>query len=444
MPKKKVLQLIFWTLCVAVFGYAQGQQSQDKTQTADQGSDPAQTFVSPLGLGTGATLAVTSKGTSVSAAVERQMVFPGLNFWQVALSGTTDKNGQAQVFSSSDKDAPGFKAKVGFGHSSFIKLRPLYTGSGSDFLRQAWCRDLANVVNKSLVPANAAVVAKGADCATAVALVGAALTTAPPADNAVKDLDQTVIRALTGFASIPTMDQQTAICNSLKDHAPFFQFCPAKVYKTVEEQRRNYPELYAARVLGQPSPLQWKLWAGWAPVLNSIDYRSINAGTPDLATKLQWTHLLNTAVGDLALYYGPLAFGVETGYGQTVQVKTQNVCNNTTSGTHTAQLCEMAMVGQPTPKNAWTTTGTLDVHPLPVLGKSGLFHPGAQVIYTYVARVSGGHSAELGVPFYLAPSTSPMKFVFGLQPSWDWDTDPRVGKKFAIALFVGARPEVTK
>ncbi len=104
----------------------------------------------------------------------------------------------------------------------------------------------------------------------------------------------------------------------------------------------------------------------------------------------------------------------------------------------------MAMVGQPTPKNAGTATSTLDIHPLPVLGKSALFHPGAQAVYTYVARVSGGHSTEFAVPFYLAPSTSPMKFVFGLQPTWDWDTDPKVGKKFAIALFVGARPEVTK
>src|ERR1017187_2809262 len=117
------LRSAFLIFCIAACGQAQGQAQQPgQTQTQDQGADPTQNFVSPLGLGTGATLAVTSKGTSVSASAERQMISP-LNFWQVGVSGPTDKNGQAQVYSSSDKDAPGFKAKIGIGHSSFIKLR---------------------------------------------------------------------------------------------------------------------------------------------------------------------------------------------------------------------------------------------------------------------------------------------------------------------------------
>src|SRR5579864_6415703 len=116
------LSSAFLVFCLAACGLAQGRAQQPgQTQTPDQGADPTQNFVSPLGLGTGAIVSVTSKGTSVSAAVERQMVSP-LNFWQVGVSGTTDKNGQAQLYSSSDKDAPGFKAKIGIGHSSFIKL----------------------------------------------------------------------------------------------------------------------------------------------------------------------------------------------------------------------------------------------------------------------------------------------------------------------------------
>jgi hypothetical protein len=92
--------------CSRAQGQSQGQAQQPgQTQTQDQGADPTQSFVSPLGLGTGAVVAVTAKGTSVSAVVERQMIAP-VNFWQVGVSGTTDKNGQAQVYSSSDKDAP--------------------------------------------------------------------------------------------------------------------------------------------------------------------------------------------------------------------------------------------------------------------------------------------------------------------------------------------------
>ncbi len=323
MARNKVSQLILWVLCLAVLGRAQGQQSQDKTQTSDRGSDPTQSLVSPLGLGTGATLSVTSKGTSVAASIERQLSSSGLNFWQVALSGTTDKNGQAQVFSSSDKDAPGFKGKIGLGHSSFIKMRPLYTATGSDFLRQAWCRDLANVVYKSLGPVKT-VVAKDADCRTALGTVGPAIPNSPLAQQApqdqdkkkVLDLDEDVIRQLDEFAKNPTMDLQKTICDHFQANvSALSKFCPAKVYKTVEEQRRNYPELYAKIVLGKPSPFQWKLWASWAPVLNSVDYRNVIAGIPDLATKLQWNRLLNTAVGDFALYYGPVAFGLEGGYG---------------------------------------------------------------------------------------------------------------------------------
>jgi hypothetical protein len=37
-----------------------------------------------------------------------------------------------------------------------------------------------------------------------------------------------------------------------------------------------------------------------------------------------------------------------------------------------------------------------------------------------------------------------MKFAFGIEPIWHWNTDPKVGKKFSVALFFGARPEITK
>ncbi len=438
------LSSAFLVFCLAACGLAQGRAQQPgQTQTPDQGADPTQNFVSPLGLGTGAIVSVTSKGTSVSAAVERQMVSP-LNFWQVGVSGTTDKNGQAQLYSSSDKDAPGFKAKIGIGHSSFIKLWPVYNTTGGDFVRQAWCRDLVNAVNMTLKP-SAASVPPSADCADAVKRVGTALAKSQLKDAKTAALDDQVISLLGDITSTVTMDKETEVCNFLKEQsAPFYQFCPGKLAKSVEEQQRNYPALYSQLVRGQPSPFQWKAWGSWAPTLTSVDYRAVQAGVPDLADKHQWTHILNTVLGDIALYHGKFAFGVEGGFGQTVQVNTQNVCNNTTSGAFTAQQCDMAMVGQPNPKNAWMGSSTLELNPLPVLGKGALINPGVQVVYSYVAPTSGGHSSELAMPFYLAPSVAPMKFVFGIQPTWDWNTNPKVGNKFFIALFVGARPEITK
>jgi hypothetical protein len=432
------LVLTFFCLTLSLTSFA---QTKTQTQTQDQGTDPTQSFVSPLGLGTGATLSVNSNGTTGSAAFERQVISPAVNFWQVAISGTIAKNGQALAYSSSDTDAPGFKGKFGIGRSSFIKERPIYTATGGDFLRQAWCRDLLAVVNKSLVT-KAASIPKSADCNTAVGLVQVALTASPPADPKAAALDNQVVGQLAAIASTLTLDQQSAECNLLKEQAAFYQFCPAQLYKSVEEQRKNYPDLYSKIVFGQPSTFQWKAWGSWAPTLTSVDYRAVNAGVPDLATKLQWTQLLNTGLADFAFYYGPLEFGIEGGYGRTVQVTTQNVCSNTVSGTFTAQQCDMAMVGKPNPKNAWMSSATLNLNPLPVLGKGALMSPGVQIIFSYVAPTSGGHSSEIAVPFYLAPTKSPMKFVFGIQPTWDWNTNPKVGNKFFISLFFGARPEL--
>jgi hypothetical protein len=428
-------RIIVLAFACLIFGLTCFAQTKGQTQTQDQGTDPTQNFVSPLGLGTGATLAATSKGTSVSAAFERQLVSSTVNFLQVGISGTTDKNGQALVYSSHEADAPGFKGKIGIGRSSFIKERPIYTATGGDFLRQAWCRDLLSVVNKSLA-AKAVSIPRGADCSTVVRLVQAALMASPPADPKAAALDNQVVVQLAGIASTLTMDQQSTECDALKDQPTFYQFCPAQLYKSVEEQRKNYPELYAKTVFGQPSTFQWKVWGSWAPSLSSVDYRAVNAGVPDLATKLQWTRLLNTGLGDFAFYYGPFEFGIEGGYGQTVQVTTQNVCKNVMSGTFTAQQCDTAMVGKPNPKNAWISSATLNLNPLPAMGKGALVNPGVQIIFSYVAPTSGGHSSEIAAPFYL------IKFVFGIQPTWDWNTDPKVGNKFFISLFFGARPEI--
>jgi hypothetical protein len=60
-----------------------------------------------------------------------------------------------------------------------------------------------------------------------------------------------------------------------------------------------------------------------------------------------------------------------------------------------------------------------------------------------VAPVAGGHSSELAAPLYVSPSVSRMSFVVGVQPTWDWNTDPTVGNKFSVLVFVGARPSIT-
>jgi hypothetical protein len=425
--------------------------AQSKAADATKAADPTQNFVSPLGLGTGATVAVTQKGTDVTAAIAGQIVNSPVNFWQLGVSGTTNTNGQATVFSSHDGDAPGFKGKFGLGKSSFIKNRPVFTRTAGEFRLQAWCRDLLGVIDKGLPPAGAAHIAANVTCKDAIELEKNAVNASPPVDPITGKLDEKttsaddfVLSQLALTVDNLTPIKQLTLCETLKSLPAFYAMCPGSdSYKSAELEHDAYPGLdtYTKEV---PGKLQWKLWGSWAPTLTSVAYRPVTAGVADLSDKQNWTKLLNTGVGDFALYYGSLAFGVEGGYGQTVQIKTQNVCNNTTSGTYTAQQCDMAMLGKPNPTNAWMASTTLQLTPLPLLGKGAVISTGAQVVYSYLAPASGGHSSELALPFYLAPSASPMSFVVGIQPTWDWNTDPKVGNKFSISVFAGARPPVSK
>ena len=129
---------------------------------------------------------------------------------------------------------------------------------------------------------------------------------------------------------------------------------------------------------------------------------------------------------------------------ETVQITQQNVCNTTTSGTHTAQQCSTAMVGIPSPKSSWLASSTLQVTSLPLFGKTSGLTSGAQALFSYSAPTSGGHSSELGLPFFFSPSATQMTFVIGIQPTWDWNSDPKVGNKFLVSVFVGARPSISK
>jgi hypothetical protein len=378
------------------------------------------------------------------------MINPVLNFWQVGVSGTANTNGQAEVYSTHETDTPGFQAKIGVGKASFIKNRVEYHLSTTIFRLQAWCRDLVGQVDTSLPAAGRTHLASNASCEEAVAAEQEALSATPPLDGSGKpaektqSLDQLVLLDIETVAGNMTPFNQNDVCQKLKSEADFLQFCPGgKSYKSVTVEQSKYPGLDTF-TKDAPSEFQWKVWGNWTPVLTSTPYRPAVNGVAELSDKLNWTGLLNTGVGDLALYYGSLAFGVEGGYGQTVQIKQQNVCLNTVSGTYSSQQCSMAMVGKPDPMNSWVSSATLQVTPLPIFGKTAALSSGAQVLFSYTAPTAGGHSSEFAVPFYISPSVTRTSFVVGIQPTWDWNTDQTIGNKFSISVFVGARPSITK
>jgi hypothetical protein len=427
--------------------------AQKQADNSGKGSDPTQSFVSPLGLGTGATIAVTQTGPSVTAAIARQVFYPAINFWQLGLSGTTNTSGQTTVYSSQQSDAPAFKGRVGLGKSTFIKYRPVYTLTAAQFLAQAWCRDEINQINKTLPGSGQIKIQDSVHCREAVVMEQSALKATPPVDDNGKvdqkaqQLDEKILNSLQLLPDIFDENNRDEVCETtLKAQTDYYQFCPnsGKPQKSWADQERAYPGLdsYTKYI---PSAFQWKVWGSWTPVLTSTAYRPVTNGVADLSKKDNWTKLLNTGVGDLALYYGgKWAFGVEGGYGQTVQITQQNICNTTTSGTYTAQQCGMAMVGIPNPQNSWLASTTLQATSLPIFGKASGLTSGAQVLFSYAAPTSGGHSSEFGLPFYFSPSATQMSFVIGVQPTWDWNTNPKVGNKFFVSVFVGARPALSK
>jgi hypothetical protein len=438
------------------------QQSQSSTQPPASGSDATQSFISPLGLGSGATLAVTQKGTSLSASVDQQFQSRMINYWQVGLSGTTNRTGDALVYSSRDADAPGFKAKVGVGRSSFQAAdTTLYGQAATKFLTVAWCMDIAKEIGGTLPGFRSESLDKGCrDALDDVSRLLDAAHTLPEgaAPNAaiLKNYQAflSMLKQAKDVAVAPREDAKDLaairkpLCKRFAvDSKELYKFCfeSKEPQPTAEEQRKPYPSTYAALVgPAQPPAFYYKASLNWLPALTSIEYRAVSQGIPDLATPHEFDRLLNSGALDIAFYYKAWSLGIEAAFGDTVNVSTQNVCQTTSVGTYSAQQCQVVTVGEPVPKSSTSLSAALSVNPLPFGMSSTLLRPGAQLVARWEEPSGGGfHKTELSIPLYVAPLSSPFKLVVGIQPKWSWNTDPKIGNNFAVSVFVGARPQVS-
>ncbi len=392
----------------------------------------------------------------------------------MGLAGTMSQSGQASVYSSTDSDAPGFQAKAGVGKSSFQSVdTDAYTAAAGFFMVEAWCFDVVGTINKTM--SKSAALGNDANCTTAIHAVSTALAKSAsqpkagqPAPKAAMNTD-----ALTKLLNVDLLKidkeiedslktaktkedlrkaandlgiERQKLCQDLKTLLPdAYNFCPdsGKIQKSAQDQEIKYPAAYMRTMMPFELPaFYYKIAGNWIPDLTSVDYRSINNGVASLGTKQYWTRLLNTGAADVALYYKRLSFGTELAYGETVKVKTQNVCDNTTNGAYTAQSCDVAMVGAPVPQRTRSISGALALNPIPFISSaSRLFRSGLQANY-YYAATNTGHSTQLSIPLYLAPAITPMALVFGVQPTWKWNTDPTIGNSFAVSIFAGARPRV--
>jgi hypothetical protein len=427
--------------------------SADQASAAAKTADASQSFTSPLGLGNAATLSVTDKSALIAAAISGSL--PQAYFWQIGVSGATDKNNNALVYDSSDKDAPGFKGKAGIGYSSFQSANQRsyekdYSARAGLFLAQAWCLNVLKSLGETVgEPILSGKIDDTETCSQrSLELRQVVLALQPSAAVTQQTLtDVTSIITMLSRAGDMPADAEKAICSVLKTKAKdAYNYCPGsgsdKSLKSPEDERVPYPNAYL-RIVG-PHPLPtfyFKISASYAPTLVSTDYRSVTNGTPDLADSQHWQRLLNSGVVDLSLYYAAWSAGVEAGYGQTVTITQSNVCNTTTIGSYSSQQCKTAMIGEPTPQSTYSATVTVQNSTLLSGLAAGAFRPGFQLTAHYERPTNGSsHLTTLSLPLYTASPSSPLKLVFGIEPEWIWNTNPKVGNSFGVTLFVGTRP----
>jgi hypothetical protein len=418
----------------------------NSSSTGTGGADSTQSFVSPLGLGSGATIAVMQKGATAAASIEQQLTASWVNFWQLGLSGATNTNGQAAVYSSTDTGAPGFKGKLGFGHSSFQATDTrAYTAAGRRLKGEVWCINVAaKLAGLSLARSDAARYTSCKPMIDAAMATLAALPSGVDAKSAATKVD--VLKDLQA-ALFDEAAAEDRICKTLKAaSAEAYNACPdsGAIDLSVEDLGQIYPTLYSQIVQVAALPaLYYKLSLNWSPTLVSTDYRSVVNGVPNLATNEHWSRVLNAVAMDASVYYKAWSFGLETAYGKTVSIVEQNVCNTTTSGTFTAQQCKNAMIGEPDPMNTASVTGAISFTPAANSKTAALIRPGFEAV-AYFERPSGtdGHKTQISLPLYMAPISAPLKFVIGLEPIWTWNTEPKQKNDFSVVLFVGARPNV--
>src|SRR6185436_20804788 len=110
-----------WLAGLLVLAVATTAHAQEKEKK--EGSDAVQGLGSPFQVGPGVTFLITQDKKTLTAGLSGQRPGHKINFWQFGLTGTTNDEGQALVYSTLDTDAPGMKAKIGFGHSSFLSAQ---------------------------------------------------------------------------------------------------------------------------------------------------------------------------------------------------------------------------------------------------------------------------------------------------------------------------------
>jgi len=423
---------------------ASGDQSSGGSSAA--AADATQSFISPLGLGSGATVSVTEKGATATAAVDQQFNSNFVNFYQVGLSGTTNTNGQASVYSSTDTGAPGFKGKVGVGYSSFqATYTKAYTAAGDKLKGEVWCINVAaRLAGMSISTTEASTLTS---CAPIINTAKALINALPSGTDAKTIASARKVLAQLESGLSDEAATEVTVCKTLKAaSAEAYTACPDSGAPdiSVEDLGRIYTALYARVVQPTSLPaLYYKLSLNWSPSLVSTDYRSVTNSVPNLATTEHWSSLLNALALDGSLYYKAWSFGLEGAYGKTVDIKQQNVCKTQTNGAYTAQQCENAMIGRPEPINTASATAALSFTPTASSAVTRLFRPGVELLgYFEHPSEGGGHKAELSLPLYLAPIASPLKAVIGIQPMWTWNNEPNQKNDFSVFLFVGARPSV--
>jgi hypothetical protein len=426
-------------LCVSP--YARGADEKKKAG----GGDQTQALDSPLPLVGGATVTASKDETSVSVAVNQQVVKHGL-FWQAGVAGSATE-GSAPVFSRSNGIPSGVSAKVGIGFSSFLaEDNNRYLVQLNEFMTEAWCLDEVSAAAKAMGDAGPDLgdLARETKCGPSYDKVDRALAPwktkvgaekAKPLETTLEQVKKVIDSAFkevkgrfAACKALTKIDWAKAVCSNPNDETL---------------QAATYPALYERVVTAKEKAWRFKVSANWTPSFTSAKYRPVTNGVPDLADEQKWNGFLNGGTIDTTFHYKAFIAGLQFGYADKLDddaMKPVDVCRRTMQGDYYYDDCKKSVIGKPEPFANPTVGAVLALDPLiPSVGDTS-FRPGAQIAAKWERIAEGKKRLSVSIPIYLARADSPLDFVFGIKPAYEWNRGTKKSENFAVSAFIGARP----
>ena len=452
--------------------------------TVANADDATQELRSPLSPGTGATLEASKSKKALRLGLAHQTKKRGL-YWQGALEASADDVESTPLFSLSGPSS-GVTMKVGLGYSTFAATDWSQYGATCGKMRGALrAAAKAKAANECLNKVRSLATAlsvptfqpnPGDSCAGAVLRLATALNLQTDPSTLPASTDRATRRALEELYF--TAAAIGADGNATAEAPPSALVLASEIRKTLSpsknddgeagEQQEGCNDFAAAigkksdgeRTAEETAALLAFLAAERAaPTVfakislngligyQSVSYRSMNAGVPDLATARTAAASTPGATLDVALYSGPLRGGIQLGYQRVMGAQLVDVCSVVSQPGYETRDCKKAALGEPDSRNTVFLTMATALDPLlsgkwmgnAILGSEFLVQLRSIDSSNQKLLSSKTYSSTLSLPVFFAQKDAPWGLRAGLAPQVMLYSADGKKTESSILLFVGSK-----